>query len=74
MDVSESVLAGNTPDMDQQQPPASVDETLLTSVERVRSSRQLIDQIEERLARGAELLDPTPPVIDLRDDEGQDQA
>lgn len=53
--------------MDQHPPPVSVDETLLESVERVRSSRQLIDQIDERLARGAELLDPTPPVIDLRD-------
>lgn len=60
--------------MDQQQPIASVDETVLTSVERVRSSRQLIDQIEERIARSAELLDSTPPVIDLRDDQGQDQA
>lgn len=58
--------------MDQQRPPASVDETLVTSVERVRSSRQLLDQIEERLARGAELLDPTPPVIDLRDGPDRD--
>lgn len=60
--------------MDHQRPPASVDETLVESVERVRSSRQLLDQIEERLARGAELLDSTPPVIDLRDGQGPDQA
>lgn len=45
---------------------------MLESVERVRSSRQLIDQIDERLARGAELLDPTPPVIDLRDLRDED--
>ena len=45
----------------------TVDQTLLTSVERVKSSRELIDAIDQRLARGAELLDHDVPVIDLRD-------
>lgn len=52
--------------MDQQPPTESVDETLLTSIERVRSSRELLDELDHRIARSAELLDPTPPVVDLR--------
>lgn len=35
----------------------STDEVLLESVERVRSSRQLIDEIDLRLERGQQLLD-----------------
>jgi hypothetical protein len=38
----------------------STDEVLSTSIERVRSSRQLIEQIEDRLARGQRLLDDDP--------------
>ena len=34
----------------------STDDVLSESVERVRSSRELIDQIDERLARGPRLL------------------
>lgn len=59
--------------MDQQPPlTETVDQTLLTSIERVRSSRELIDEIDERLARGAELLEHDVPVIDLRTPPGRD--
>lgn len=34
----------------------TTDEVLSESVERVRSSRQLLDQIDERLARSEEIL------------------
>lgn len=46
--------------MVEQQPgeePVSTDAVLSESVERVRSSRQLIDEIDERLQRGQRLLD-----------------
>lgn len=36
--------------------PVSTDAVLSESVERVRSSRQLIDEIDERLQRGQRLL------------------
>jgi len=35
----------------------STDDVLSESVERVRSSRQLLDEIDERLQRGQRLLD-----------------
>ena len=38
----------------------STDDVLSESVERVRSSRQLIDQIDQRLQRGQRLLDDNP--------------
>lgn len=38
----------------------STDEVLSESIERVRSSRQLIDEIDERLERGQRLLDDGP--------------
>lgn len=37
-------------------PAASTDAVLSESVERVRSSRQLIDEIDQRLRRGEQLL------------------
>ncbi len=43
----------------------SVDETLQTSVSRVRTSRELLDQIDKRLERGAELLQGSEPTIEL---------
>jgi hypothetical protein len=43
-------------DEDDARPP-STDDVLSESVERVRSSRQLLDEIDERLARGQRLLD-----------------
>lgn len=39
----------------------STDAVLSESVERVRSSRQLIDEIDERLERGQRLLDDDGP-------------
>ena len=39
----------------------STDAVLSESVERVRSSRQLIDEIDERLERGQRLLDDEGP-------------
>ncbi len=39
----------------------STDEVLSESVERVRSSRELINQIDEQLARGQELLGGDQP-------------
>jgi hypothetical protein len=34
----------------------TTDDVLSTSVERVRSSRELIDELDQRLARGEQLL------------------
>ncbi len=45
----------------------STDDVLSDSVERVRSSRQLMDQIEEQLARGQRLLEAADGEIDVRD-------
>ena len=51
---------GDTDPMDEHQQgeeAISTDAVLSESVERVRSSRQLIDEIDERLQRGQQLLD-----------------
>lgn len=50
----------------------SVDQTLKTSVKQVKSSRDLLHEIDERLARGAEVLKGQPSEIDLRDAPGPD--
>jgi hypothetical protein len=54
-------------DMDVMEPPEpsaeapiSTDAVLSESVERVRSSRQLLDEIEQRLRRGEQLLGDDP--------------
>lgn len=54
--------------MDAQQPlTETVDETLHASAERIRTSRELLEELDQRLARSAELLDQDPSVVDLRD-------
>jgi hypothetical protein len=41
----------------------STEAVLSESVERVRSSRQLIDEIDQRLERGQRLLDDEGPTV-----------
>lgn len=58
---------GNTTHMDHDAPLESVDDTLQASAIRVKTSRQLLAQIDERLERSAQLLQGEQPDIDLRD-------
>jgi len=45
----------------------SVDDTLQASALRVKTSRELLAEIDKRLERGAELLQDAEPTIDLRE-------
>ncbi len=52
--------------MDREPETESVDETLQVSVLRVKTSRELLAQIEQRLERSAELLRGGSSELDLR--------
>lgn len=57
--------------MDREPREESVEDTLQTSVFRVKTSRELLAQIDQRLERSAELLQDRSPTLDLRDLPGQ---
>lgn len=57
--------------MDREPREESVDDTLQMSVLRVKTSRELLAQIDQRLERSAELLQDRSRTLDLRDPSGQ---